>query len=340
MAFDNFTLKDMARELKLSPSTISRALRDSYEISPATKKIVVAYAKKINYRPNQVARGLKERKSNTIGIIVSEISNSFFSQIIEGVEHVANSKNYQVVISQTLESYERECKNLDLLYAHAADGLLMTLSSETNDLEHLLALTKKNFPIVFFDRVPEEIQAHKVISDNKTGSFEAVQYLANMGKKKIAHLGASQKLSNTKQRHEGYKMGLSANGLSCSPVLAQFCEYGGLYKDEIHHAIDQIAEIGFDAIFISGDKLTTGYLQCLKERPALKLENIPIAGFTNSNLVNIFSPTITTIRQPAFDMGRKAAELLIRQIESKSMIYEYETIVLSTALNGIALTEI
>ncbi|HLS95576.1 LacI family transcriptional regulator [Sphingobacterium allocomposti] len=332
MAFENYTIKDIAKALNLSTSTVSRALRDSYEISAETKKLVLAYAEKINYRANPIARSLKERKSYSIGIIVSEIANNFFSQVIDGIESVAYAKNYQVVISQTHESSERERLNVEHLYSRSTDGLLMALSAETIDSSYLEELMKKGFPIVFFDRVPGQIKSHKVIADNRQGGFEAVQYLAKKGRRKIAHLTGAKKLSITAERLEGYKMALLANGLDFSPALVKYCEYGGLHQAEIEKAVAELAEEDYDAIFISGDKLTTGYLQAMKDRPEADVNSILIAGFTNSKVVNIFSPTITAIRQPAFEMGKKAAELLIQQIESKYAVDEFETIVLPTTL--------
>ncbi len=332
MAFENYTIKDIAKTLNLSPSTVSRALRDSYEISTETKRIVLEYAEKINYRANPIARSLKERKSNSIGIIISEIANTFFSQVIDGIESVAQEKNYQVVISQTNESSERERLNIEYLYSRSTDGLLMTLSSEITDLSYLESLISRGFPIVFFDRVPSQIDAFKVIADNKQGAFDAVQYLIDMGKKRIAHLTGSQRLSITKERLEGYKNALLVNNLLFNPNLIKYCEYGGLHLEEIQTAIADLVKENYDAIFISGDKLSTGYLQTIKNHSYLANNAIEIAGFTNSKVVDLFSPTITAVRQPAFEMGKQSAELLIRQIESKYPIEEFETIMLPTSL--------
>lgn len=332
MAFENYTIKDIAKALNLSTSTVSRALRDSYEISTETKKLVLEYAEKINYRANPIARSLKEKKSYSIGVIVTEIANNFFSQVIEGIESVAYSKNYQVVISQMHESFARERSNVEYLYSRSTDGLLIALSSETTDLSYLEQLMNKGFPIVFFDRVPNDLQCHKVIADNRQGGFDAIQYLVRKGKRKIAHLTGTKKLSITRERLEGYKMGLEANGLPYLSELVKHCEYGGLHQDEIEQAVTELLQEEYDAIFISGDKLSMGYLQAIKARPEAGLRKIEVTGFTNSKVVNLFSPPITAVRQPAFEMGEKAAELLIQQIESKHPIAEFETIVFPTTL--------
>lgn len=332
MRFENYTIKDIAKALNLSTSTISRALRDSYEISPETKKIVLEYAEKINYRVNPIARSLKERRSHSIGIIVSEIANDFFSQVINGVESIAYDKNFQIIISQTHESSERERLNVEYLTSRSIDGLLIALSSETEDIDYLHKLKERGFPIVFFDRIPQQFDTYKVIVNNQQGAYDATQHLIKLGKKKIAHLTNSKSLSITRERLEGYKKALMANHIDFDQTLVKYCQYGGLHLDEIENAIEELIQVGFDAIFISGDKLTTGYLHVVKKSNFRDLQHIDIAGFTNSNVVELFATNVTAIRQPAFEMGKIATELLIELIESKYPITEFETRILPTEL--------
>jgi LacI family transcriptional regulator len=332
MRFENYTIKDIAKALNLSTSTISRALRDSYEISPETKKIVLEYAEKINYRANPIARSLKERRSHSIGIIVSEIANNFFSQVINGVESIAYDKNFHIIISQTHESSERERLNVEYLTSRGIDGLLIALSSETEDISYLHQLKERGFPIVFFDRIPQQFNTYKVVVNNQQGAYDATQHLIRLGMKKIAHLSNSKSLSITKDRLMGYKKALMANHIDFDPDLVKYCQYGGLHLEEIESAIEELIQIGFDAIFISGDKLTTGYLHVVKKRHFEACEDIAIAGFTNSNVVELFSSKVTSIRQPAFEMGKTATELLIKLIEAKYPITEFETRVLPTEL--------
>lgn len=332
MKFENYTIKDIAKALNLSTSTISRALRDSYEISPETKKIVLEYAKKINYRANPIARSLKERRSHSIGVIVSEIANNFFSQVINGVESIAYDKNFQIIISQTHESSERERLNVEYLTSRSIDGLLIALSSETEDISYLHQLKERGFPIVFFDRIPQQFDTYKVVVNNQQGAYDATQHLITLGKKKIAHLTNSKSLSITKDRLIGYKKALMANHIDFDPNLVKYCQHGGLHLEEVEKAVEELLRIGFDAIFISGDKLTTGYLHVIKNRPFEPAQGIAIAGFTNSNVVDLFSAKVTAIRQPAFEMGKIATELLIKLIEAKYPITEFETRVLPTEL--------
>jgi len=201
--YEAITIKDIAKALGLSTSTVSRALRGSYEISPETKKLVLEYAEKFNYRPNPIALSLKERKSRSIGVIVSEIANHFFSQAINGIESIAYNRGYHVIITQSHESYEREVVNVKHLSSRSVDGLLMSLSTETTDMSHLIDLHEKGLPVVFFDRVTNEIDTHKVIANNYQGAYDATDHLIKSGYKKIAHITSSEHLSITKERLAG-----------------------------------------------------------------------------------------------------------------------------------------
>src|SRR6201996_6003242 len=175
--YEAITIKDIAKALGLSTSTVSRALRGSYEISPETKKLVLEYAEQVNYRPNPIALSLKERRSRAIGVVVSEIANNFFSQAINGIESIAYNRGYHVIITQSHESFEREKVNVQHLASRSVDGLLISLSSETKDLSHIKYLHEKGLPIVFFDRVAADIETHKVVANNYQGAFDATEHL-------------------------------------------------------------------------------------------------------------------------------------------------------------------
>lgn len=329
----SYTIKDIAKALNLSPSTVSRALRDSYEISPQTKKLVMDYAAEINYQANPIARSLKEQRSYSIGIIVVEIANNFFSQVISGAESVAYDKNYQVIISQTHESAEREKLNVEYLSSRSIDGLLVALSSETENISYFEHLRDNGFPIVFFDRIPERIDTFKVASDGRQGAFDATKHLILAGNKRIAHLANSEQLSITKERLQGYKEALNEYGITYDDALVKYCKYGGLHQEEINKAVGELVGEDMDAIFLAGDKLTTGYLQAVaKHGQKNVLKDVALAGFTNSNVLNLFFPDLLVVRQPAFEMGKTAAELLIKMIETKYPIEEFETVTLPVEL--------
>ena len=177
MKFEAITIKDIARALNLSVSTVSKALRGSHEISEETKKAVMAYAREHNYKPNPIAQSLKRGRSKSIGIIVFNIDNNFFSQAINGIESVARQKDYNVIITQSQESYEREMANSEHLSSRSVDGLIISLSAETKKVDHLIKLHQKGLPMVFFDRVTDEIATHKVIANNYKGAYEATRHL-------------------------------------------------------------------------------------------------------------------------------------------------------------------
>lgn len=334
MKFEAITIKDIARALGLSTSTVSRALRGSYEISAETKKLVIEYAEKLNYRPNPIALSLKEKRSRSIGIVVCEIANNFFSQVINGIESVAYKEGYYVIISQSHESYEREVSNTQYLASHSVDGLLVSLSSETTDLSHLNKLHDKGLPIVFFDRVTEEMQTHKVIANNFNGAYQATEHLLLSGFKRIAHVTIASHLSITKERLAGYKAALADHSVPFDELLVKYCKYGGLIFSETEQAIDALLNLDkkADAIVAASDKLSTGCLMALARRNIKVPDEMGIVGFTNSPMTEIFHPPLSNIRQPAFEMGQVAMAMLIQIIESKHPVTKFETRVLNTEL--------
>jgi len=333
MKFETATIKDIAKALNLSTSTVSRALRGSHEISPETKKLVLEYAEKINYRPNPIALSLKERRSRSIGVIVSEIANNFFSQAINGIESIAYNRGYHVIISQSHESAEREMVNVQHLASRSVDGLLVSLSSQSTDLSHYKELHEKGLPIVFFDRVTDEIETHKVVADNSIGAFHATEHLIENGCKRIAHITNSAYLSISKERLDGYKKALEKHNIPFDETLVRHCNHGGMILGEVEAAVAELfaGKIEPDAIFTAGDRLTTVCLGIIK-RSKKKFPDVPMTGFTNTNLADLFSPSLTTVRQPAFEIGQVATELLISIIESKRPVTEFETRVLETEL--------
>jgi DNA-binding LacI/PurR family transcriptional regulator len=334
MKFEAVTIKDIAKALGLSTSTVSRALRDSYEISPETKKLVLEYAQNNNYRPNPIALSLKEKRSRSIGIIVCEIANSFFSQIINGVESIAYDNGYNVIIAQSHESYEREVLNVQYLASRSIDGLLVTVSSETKDLAHLKGLHDRGFPIVFFDRIVDDMETHKVVVDSMKGAYDATEHLIQRGYKKIANLAGSESLSITKERLSGYRKALADNGHAFTPDYIQHCLHGGMVYEEVEQALDKLfgLEIKPDAILGCADKLTTNCLRYFRKNGIKVPDDVALVGFSNLDLTDLLSPSLTVVRQPAFEMGQLSTELLIQLIESKRPVKDFEKRVLPTQL--------
>lgn len=332
--YEAITIKDIAKALGLSTSTVSRALRGSHEISSDTKKLVIEYAEQFNYRPNPIALSLKERRSRSIGVVVSEIANNFFSQAINGIESVAYNRGYHVIISQNHESYEREVVNVEHLASRSVDGLLVSLSAETDHVEHFKKLHDKGFPIVFFDRVTDEIETHKVVADNYKGAYNATQQLIDAGYKKIAHLSSASHLSISKERLMGYKAALADNKIPVNNAYIKNCNHGGMIFKELEDAVKNLLNLKDkpDAIFSAGDRLTVSCLKVLKTLEVKVPEDVALVGFSNSPLGELMSPSLSAVKQPAFEMGQTATELLIKIIESKRAVTEFETIVLQTEI--------
>jgi DNA-binding LacI/PurR family transcriptional regulator len=334
MKFEAVTIKDIAKVLGLSTSTVSRALRDSYEISPETKKLVLEYAQKINYHPNPIALSLKERRSRSIGIIVAEIANSFFSQAINGIESIAYNNGYNVIIAQSRESFDREMINLQYLTSRSIDGLIISVSTETKDFGFLKELHQRGMPIVFFDRIVDEIDTHKVIVDNYKGAYDATAHLIKNGHRHIGAVANSAFLSITKERLGGYRAALADNGIAVDETIIKHCHHGGMILEEVENAVNELLQLPQkpDAILATSDKLTTGCLRTLKTKNINVPNEMALAGFSNTDLTELLDPPLTVIKQPAFEMGELATTLLLQLIESKRPVTEFETRTLTTEL--------
>jgi DNA-binding LacI/PurR family transcriptional regulator len=334
MKFEAVTIKDIAKALGLSTSTVSRALRDSYEISPETKQLVLDYARQINYRPNPIALSLKEKRSRSIGVIVSEIANSFFSQIINGIESIAYSKGYNVIIAQSRESYERELINMDFLSSRSVDGFLISVSAETRDFSHINDLYQRGLPIVFVDRMVAAIDTHKVVADNFKGAYDATTHLIQNGYGHIGHLASSEYLSITQERVAGYRQALADAKISFNEAWLEYCPHGGMLYDEVETAMNALIhqQPQPDAIFASSDKLTTNCMRYCRAKGIHIPGDLAMVGFSNLDLTDLLSPSLSVVRQPAFEMGELAATLLIKTIESKRPLTDYETRVLPAEL--------
>lgn len=329
---ESITIKDIAKALGFSTSTVSRALRNGHEISAETKKTVLEYAARINYRPNPIALSLKERKSHSIGVVVCEVANNFFSQAISGIESIAYDRGYHVILTQTHESYEREIVNVNHLASRSVDGLLVSLSSGTTNTDHFKNLINKGLPVVFFDRIPKEINTHKVASNNFEGAFKATEHLIHSGFQNIAHLANAAHLSISTERLAGYKAALEKHNIGFNLAYIKHCNQGGMDYEEVETAVKELVNLknSPNAVLITSDRLSTCCLTILNHLGLSVPNDMAIAGFTNSNTAELFNPPLTTIRQPAFKIGQLATEKLISIIESKYPVTEFSTQLLDT----------
>jgi LacI family transcriptional regulator len=332
--FTSITIKDIAKELGLSTSTVSRALRDSYEIGAETKQMVLDYAKKVNFKPNRIAQSLKDHKSMSIGVIVTEISNSFFSQVINGVESIAHKNGYTVIIAQSMESAERELLSLQHLTSSSIDGLIISVSTESENFQYLNDLHEKGMHIVFVDLAIDHIETHKVIVDNFKGAYKATKHLIDQGKKNIAILSNNIGLSISRDRMAGYIEALKDHNLPVKESMIKYCNLGGMKYAEVEDAMKELMKKRNkpDAIFAGSDKLTIGCLKYLKEREIKVPDNVAVIGFSNTDLTDLIDPPLSVIRQPAFEMGEASTELLLSLIKSKKPVTKFETRIHTTEL--------
>jgi LacI family transcriptional regulator len=303
--------------LNISPSTVSRALKDHPDISVDTKKAVNALADKLNYQPNIVALNLRQKKTNTIGVIIPELVHFFFSTVISGIEDVAYQAGYNVILAQSNESYTREVAHVKALFNSRVDGMLLSLSRETINFDHVESIISKGVPIVFYDRMYNSPTSSKVIVDDYAGAKEAVNHLISQGCKNIAHLVGAPNLIISIDRLRGYKDALKENKIEIKEELIFSCDSGTFEEGKSVTQKLLNSKLKIDAIFANNDPMAMGAMVAIKEKGLKIPQDIAIVGFSNWFFGELMEPSLSTIDQPGFEMGQEAARLLIRQIEMK-----------------------
>jgi LacI family transcriptional regulator len=317
MKFNQITIKDIARELGISPSTVSRALKDHPDISKDTKKAVNELADKLNYQPNIVALNLRQKKTNTIGVIIPEVVHFFFSTVISGIEDVAYSAGYNVIFAQSNESYQREVAHVKTMFNSRVDGLLLSLSRETTNFDHVESIISKGVPIVFYDRMYNSPTSSKVIVDDYAGAKEAVNHLIEQGCKQIAHIIGAPNLIISSDRLRGYTDALKESNIEMNNDLILQSESGTFEEGKKITQKLLSKKQGVDAIFCNNDPLAMGAMMAIKEKGLRIPQDIAVVGFSNWFFGELMEPSLTSIDQPGFEMGQEAARLLIRQIDMK-----------------------
>jgi LacI family transcriptional regulator len=325
------TINDLAKLLKLSPSTVSRALRDHPDISKETKEKVLAMAAHTSYQPNIIAQSLQNRRSNTIGVIVPEIRNTFFSTVISGIEEVAYQAGYIIVVCQSGDTYARESLNIKALAANRVAGMLVSTSQETTDFSHLRTAMAQGIPLVFFDRIPETIEASKVIVDDFEGAYGAVRHLIERGYKRIAHLAGTPTLYVSRKRNDGYRAALRNYNREIRP---EYIITGGYHEEDGRAGAEKLLSLPEppDAIFTINDPVAIGAFLHIQDRGMVIPEQIALVGFSNNPNTALVRPRLTTVNQPAFEIGRTAARLLLKSFYLAPEKQQIETIVLKTEL--------
>ena len=324
------TIKDIAQKLGISTSTVSRALKDHPDISLKTREAVQELAKILGYKPNLIALNLKHSRTNTIGVVVPEVEHYFFSTILNGIEEVAYKGNFSVMVFQSNESYMREVLIVQTLLANRVDGVLASFSKNTHDYAHFEQLIDNEIPLVFFDRVKDDMHADSVIVDDYSGAQSAVNHLISQGCERIAFYSAPQHLMIGKNRLEGYKAALEKNNIPFNPDLVYACDT----FDEAQKVSRSVLKKQDrpDAIFAVNDLTAIGAMKIAKQLGLNIPEDIKFVGFENSRSASICEPELTTVDQFGFELGKKATELLLKRINTPTFDYKTEKQVVKTQL--------
>jgi len=330
------TIKDIAKELGVSTSTVSKALKDSYEISESTKAKIKAFANFYHYKPNSLALKLRNQKTMVIGVIIPEIVHYFFSRVISGIEKVANQRGYNVMICVSNESYDKELLNIEMLANGSVDGLLISISKETQkigDFNHFNELIENDVPFVLFDRIERSINCDKIIIDDEGGAYKATKFLLEQNCKKIALITTPDYVTVGKLRNNGYVKALQKYGFEKDSSIIVKIEN----LDDDHEGIyNQIKKLIFtknppDGIFAVNELYAALAMKIAKERGLKIPDDIKIIGFTDGIISEFSSPSLTTVAQHGYTMGKQSAELLINRIEN-NIKDNFQTEVISTTI--------
>jgi LacI family transcriptional regulator len=325
------TIKDIAKKLNISIATVSRAFNDKRDINVNTKNLILKTAKEMGYRPNPMAKKLMQKRSLTIGIVVPEFSNSFFPEVIIGAQEILFEKGYQVLITQSNENFETELKNVKALEDSMVDGIIISQSSENKNVDYYKNLISTEFPIVFFNRVCDEITSSKILFNDYKWAFFATEHLINQGYKNIYHLKGKESLSLTNDRMKGF---IDAHNKHKLNVTQEQIIPTGFGLEDGRRVANEIIDSGKipDGIFASNDPSAIGAMQVFKKRGFKIPEDIAFVGFTESKMGAIIDPPLTSVIQPAREIGREAARILLEQIESP-LTFNPQTVVLNGQLN-------
>ena len=326
------TLKDIARELEVSISTVSKALKNSEEISRDTKEKVQAFAKLYNYKPNNIAISLKNKRTKNIGVVIPAIVHHFFTTVIRGIEKYANAKGYNVIVCLSEESFDREVINMEMLANGSIDGFIMSLSSETQqkgDYNHLKEVTEQGIPLVLVDRVTNEVDCDKVIIDDELGAYLATKNLINQGRKKIALITTDDYLSVSKARTEGYKKALLESGMQVDPN--QILKLSSMEMDE-KRIETFFSKKKVDAVLCVNEIFTVFSMRLVQKKGLRIPDDISFIGFTDGLLSKYANPSLTVIAQHGEKMGEVAAQMLIDKVENENEEENYQTRILEPTL--------
>lgn len=326
------TIKDIAHELGISVSTVSRALQNHPDISERTKVLVQECAKRLNYKPNLMASNLRTSRNTTIGVVMPELNHHFFSSVLNGIEQSANESGYQVLICQSMEDVDKEVQAVHTLMRSRVAGLLVGVSKQSADLSHLNEVVDSGIPLILYDRPCPSLRCDQVISDDYCGAYEAVGYLIKTGCKKILCFTSSMQLEVSRRRYQGWRDALKSHSLSYDNSLVYEC-------DTRLGAIDMAPEIlqsatRPDAIFCVNDDAAAGVLQVAKELGLSVPEDLSICGFSDAPICSITSPKLTTVEQHGVEIGRRAMQCLLSRLAGEKSFTHTDMIAANLIVRG------
>jgi LacI family transcriptional regulator len=325
------TIYDIARQLNLSPATVSRALKDHPAINKHTKKKIGDLAAKLGYRSNTFASNLRQQKTHTIGVILHELRSQFMISALAGIEKVTNEANYDIIIAHSSESAAKEAANASNLFHKRVDGVIASLSFDTENLDHFEPFEKKGIPVIYFDRVFEDTDGAKVIINNRKAGFDATSHLVEQGCKRIAHITANLKRNVYAERLRGYKEALQQHGFKYNEknvIVDDLSEEGSIHSARKILAMKPMP----DGIFITNDFCAAVCIQTLKEAGVRIPEDIAIVGFNNDAVCKIIEPKLSTINYPGQEIGEIVARNLVNHLQGKSNMQMTNTIILRSDL--------
>ncbi len=310
------TIHDIAEKLNVTASTVSRALKNNPRISEATKKVVLEMADELNYQPNHIASALRSGKSHVIGIIVPRINRAFFSSVVRGVEEVANSLDYRVVVIQSYEDPEKEVAAVNALLNARVDGIIASLGKNTESFEHYENILKKDIPLVLFDRTTNKLNTSQVVIDDYLGAYKATVHLIEQGCRSIAHFTNYKRVNIYKERYRGYVEALKDHGIPFNEAL--ICE-SNMQLEDGRICVDNLlqANISFDGIFSASDYSAIGAIQTLKESGLGVPSDVAVVGFSNDSFTSLTEPSMTSIDQFPIEMGEAAAQLFFDMLNAE-----------------------
>ncbi|WP_405575784.1 LacI family DNA-binding transcriptional regulator [Winogradskyella sp. Asnod2-B02-A] len=325
------TLKDIANALNISPAAVSKAMHDDSRISDKTKKAVKRIAKELDYQPNHLASALRKGKSNLVGVIVPRTNSNFFSSVLENMESVLNKAGYNIIITQSNESFEKECKNIDTLLFTQVDGIIASMANETVDLSHYEKIKSKGIPLILFDRGENDLNVDYIGINDYDSSHMIVEHLVEKGCKRIAHIGGYRRTRIFNNRIRGYVDALEKNNL---PIDASLIIESALTLEDGRREMERLLKLKNrpDAVYIASDYAALGALQILNENEVKVPEDIRLIGFGNEPFTSLVTPSISSIKQHSKDIGRLAAETFLKRVEQPELKQSLNKIILNAEL--------